>query len=75
MNERKRNKGVVRRVVLKTIGYTLIIDISVIIILGIIFFLAGALIESMKLLCLTILIMDILPIYFYGSLNPIHPLS
>ncbi|MCI8618042.1 MAG: hypothetical protein HFJ60_07420 [Clostridia bacterium] len=69
MNERKRNKGVVRRVVLKTIGYTLIIDISVIIILGIIFFLAGALIESMKLLCLTILIMDILPIYFYGSLN------
>ncbi len=70
MKERskKTSKGIEKRVILKTIGFTLLIDIAVIITFGIIFFVAGAPIEEMKLVCGIILIMDILPIYFYGTL-------
>lgn len=70
MKERKTNKGAAKRVILKTIGMTLLIDISVIMVWGIIFFLVGdkPIIESIKIVFLTTLIGDILPIYFGYSI-------
>lgn len=70
MKERSKNtsKGIAKRVILKTIGWTLLMDISVVIMLGIIFFLAGESIEEMKFNYEVILTADIFLICFYGSI-------
>lgn len=66
VKERKINKGAIKRVILKTVGMTLLIDIPVILIMNIVFW-ANESPEEIKLVYLIIAVMNVLPIYFYGS--------
>lgn len=68
MKERKKNKGAVKRAILKAIGMTLLIDIGVAVLFGPICIIGGETIEVIKLACWIMLVMDIIPMYFYSSI-------